>query len=208
MTDKNFTAIAVLMDRSGSMQTIRSDAEGALKSFIEEQAKVEGSCTIRLSEFDTVYNDVYPSVSLPFAPAYSLRPRGGTALYDGIGRLINDFGTELEAIPEPMRPGNVLVVIVTDGQENSSREFNKGMVRAMIQNQSRVYNWNFLFLAANQDAVLTGGNLGIDAGSSLTFGTSTAGVQGSWNAVNNYTTALRSGVNYEFTEQDRASSGV
>jgi hypothetical protein len=89
-------------------------------------------------------------------------PRGYTALLDAIGRSVNETGESLASMPESERPGLVTVMIVTDGGENSSKEFTNQKVREMIEHQTNVYSWKFSFLGANQDAFSTAGGLGIN----------------------------------------------
>lgn len=204
MTDQNFTAIAVLMDRSGSMQLIKTDAEGALNSFVEEQRKVDGKATLRLSQFDNEYETVFESVDLADVKPITLQPRGSTALNDGIGHLVTDFGAELAAMPEDERPGKVLVVIVTDGHENSSREWSVNTVRDLVEAQRDKYGWEFVFLAAGQDAVLTGQSYGFSAGSSLTFDTANIGTTSSM--LSTYTTTYRGAGKASFSDEDRAAA--
>ncbi len=86
-----------------------------------------------------------------------------TALLDAVGRAINQTGERLARMPEPERPGLVVFVVMTDGQENSSREFTKAQLAEMIQRQQRVYDWHFNFLGANQDSFAEAGSIGIDA---------------------------------------------
>ena len=203
MTNADYTAIKVVMDRSGSMDYIRQDAEGALRSFIKEQVTVPGKATIALAQFDTVYEDVYASVDIKDAPDFKLKPRGGTALNDAIGRSVQEFGSELAAMPEDERPGNVIVVIITDGEENSSHEYSVKAVKALIERQQNEYNWNFIFLAANQDAVLTGSTYGFGINSSVTFNTNPDSLLGVSSVLNAYTTSTRSGIVYEISDDDR-----
>jgi hypothetical protein len=204
LVNPNKTAIAVLMDRSGSMQLIRSDAEGAINAFVDEQKKLDGECTVRLAQFDTEYEDVYKSTDINDVAPYVLRPRGSTALTDGIAKLVVDFGEELAALPENERPGTVLVVIVTDGQENASREYTADAVKSLIEEQTSKYNWEFLFLAAGQDAIQTGAGYGIAAGSSLTF--DTKNFAHTMDMASTYATTTRSGGVAGFTDEDRASA--
>lgn len=205
MTNPNKTAIAVLMDRSGSMGSIKTEAEGAIKAFIEDQRKLPGECTIRLAQFDNKYEDVYKSVNIQDAPEYVLQPRAMTALTDAIAKLVIDFGEELAALPEDERPGTVIVVIVTDGMENASREYDRKAVNALITDQKNTYNWEFIFLAAGQDAIATGAGYGIDAGSSLTFDANNIGVAVA--AASTYSTHTRSGGSYRFSDSDRTQAG-
>lgn len=204
MTDKDYTAIAVLMDRSGSMRSIQADAEGAVNVFIDEQKRLDGKCTIRLSQFDDTYEEVYPSTDINAVPQYSLYPRGMTALTDAIAKTVNDFGAELSALSEDDRPGTVIVVIVTDGLENSSREYTAESVKALINDQKDKYNWEFVFLAAGQDAIQTGAGYGIGADSSLTFAAGNIGQAIS--TASAYVTATRSGELYTFTDADRGAA--
>ena len=206
MTNPDFTAIKVVIDRSGSMAYIRTDAEGALAEFIKEQASVPGKATLALSQFDVVYEDVYASVDIKDAPEYVLKPRGGTALNDAIGKSIYDFGAELEAMPENDRPGNVIVVIITDGEENSSHEYSTQAVKALVETQKDKYNWNFLFLAANQDAVLTGATYGFGLNQSVTFNTNPDSLIGTSTLINSYVTTTRSGLIYQISDEDRAGT--
>jgi len=152
----------MVIDRSGSMESIRADAEGGINTFIQSQQKGAGEALFTLVQFDTEYEFVHRGVAIGEVPRYSLVPRGSTALLDAVGRAINETGSRLAALPEPERPGLVVFVIVTDGHENSSKEFTRDKIRQMIEHQQSVYQWQFTFLAANQDAFAEGATLGID----------------------------------------------
>lgn len=206
MTDPNYTAIQIVVDRSGSMQTIKSDAEGALAAFFKDQANVPGKATVRLSQFDIEYECVYGSTLVGDVPTYTLHPRGGTALNDAIGRAIHEFGNELSALDEDARPGVVTFVIITDGLENSSREFTTSQVKTLVQHQESKWNWKFVFLAANQDAVLTGQDYGFQRGSTMTFNTSRAGTHAVGQSLSHYHTVTRSGATYDFSDAERAAA--
>lgn len=203
MTDPNYTAIAVLMDRSGSMMTVKTDAEGALAAYIAEQRKVPGKCTIRLSDFSDHYRSVYASTPIADAPAYELVPRGSTALLDGIGRLVAEFGEELAALPEDERPGTVIVVIQTDGYENASRELTREQVFQAITRQREDYGWDFLFLGAGQDAIQVGASLGVAAGSSISYSGTGDGTYAVAAAASSYTTRSRTTGARGFTDDER-----
>ena len=204
MTNPNKTAIAVLMDRSGSMSLIKSDAEGAVNAFVKAQQELDGECTLRLAQFDYVYEDVFKSTDIHKVPEYRLSPRGGTALTDSIAKLVIEFGAELAALPEDDRPGTVIVVIVTDGEENSSREYTADAVKSLIEEQTNKYNWEFIFLAAGQDAIKTGAGYGIGAGSSLTF--NAGNIHATMDMATTYATATRSGLVHQFSDEDRAEA--
>ena len=136
---KDLTDITIVVDRSGSMYACQSDAQGGINRFIEEQKKMEGHAHLTLVQFDTEYEFVHTGVPIENVSEYALVPRGATALLDAVGRAINETGRRLANVPESDRPGCVVFVIVTDGQENSSHEFTKSQVREMIEHQRGRY---------------------------------------------------------------------
>lgn len=165
----NLTDITLVIDRSGSMEEIRSDAEGGVNGFIKAQAEEPGEALLTLVQFDTEYEFVHRGVPIRDVPVYKLVPRGMTALLDAVGRAINETGERLAKESEVDRPGLVIFVVMTDGQENSSHEFNKTQIKEMIERQQSGYNWHFTFLGANQDAFAEAGGMGIDAGGVASF---------------------------------------
>jgi len=169
MTDPQFTHIAFLLDRSGSMQSIREDTVGGFEAFIAEQREQPGRCTVSLAQFDNDYDEVYVDVPVRDVPPLQLVPRGSTALVDAIGRLVNGTGARLAALPEDERPGTVIVGIMTDGLENASKEFTRPQIRSMITEQTDAYGWQFMYMGANQDAVEVGTSLGVDPGLAVTY---------------------------------------
>lgn len=160
----NLTDITLIVDRSGSMHAIQSDAEGGVNAFIAEQAKQPSEALLTLVQFDTEYECLYNGIPVQKVPAYSLQPRGSTALLDAIGRTINAVGRRLSQMNEADRPGMVIVVVMTDGAENSSHEFTKAQIKSMIEHQQIVYKWHFTFLGANQDSFAEAGAMGITPG--------------------------------------------
>lgn len=165
----DLTDITLVVDRSGSMQQIREDAEGGVNAFIADQAAEPGEALLTLVQFDTEYEFVHRGVPVQDAPMFHLVPRGGTALLDAVGRAVNETGARLAAMPESSRPGLVIFVVMTDGHENSSVEFTKPQIREMIERQQSDYNWHFTFLGANQDAFAEAGGIGIHAAGAADF---------------------------------------
>lgn len=190
MTNPNFTVIQAIIDRSGSMQSIRSDAEGGFNSFIDDQGRQPGDCQVSLAQFDNQYEAVYTDKPIAEVPALEIVPRGTTAMLDAIGRTVVDLGARLAAMPEDDRPGTVLVCIVTDGLENASREFSYGLIKDLITQQEQVYGWTFMYLGADQDAIAQGAQMGIDASRSLTYGRSSSGQ--AYDAMSGAVSRLRS----------------
>lgn len=170
MTRADLTHLYFLLDRSGSMQSIKSDTEGGFAAFLDEQRTADGECRVTLAQFDNVYEVVHRNLPLADVPALDLQPRGMTALHDAMGRLITEAGAELAALPEDERPGTVVVAIMTDGLENSSHEWHAPAIKALVEQQTRDYGWDFLYMGADQDAIEVGASVGIAAEQSVTYG--------------------------------------
>lgn len=169
MTKQGTTLIAPLIDRSGSIQNVREDYEGGLNKLIEDQRKVPGEAIVTLAQFDTEYQMIHNYVPIEDVPIFKIEPRGGTALLDAVGRFVTDVGNFLKNLPEEERPAKVIVVVVTDGQENSSTEWTNRMVKDIIKRQTDRFAWEFLFLGANMDAEGFGKDIGLRQDQSLTY---------------------------------------
>lgn len=165
----DLTDITLVVDRSGSMQEIRSDAEGGVNAFIENQAKEPGEALLTLVQFDTDYEFLHQGARIADVPKYELVPRGATALLDAVGRAINETGARLGKMSEADRPGLVVFVVMTDGLENASQEFSRPLIKQMIQHQQEAFNWHFTFLGADQDAFEEANAMGMDAAGAATF---------------------------------------
>ena len=192
---KNETDVTVILDRSGSMETIASDVIGGFNRFLTDQRRQPGDCRLSLVQFDDQYEVVY--VARPIADASRLtektfQPRGSTALLDAIGRTIDTTGTRLAALPEAERPNRVLVVIITDGEENASVDYTRDQVFGMISSQQDVYGWSFLFLAANQDAIAEAAKVGIGAQQSMNFAATGAGMRAASLSLSDAVSSFRS----------------
>lgn len=159
--NNQLTDITLLVDRSGSMQGIRTSAEEGINSFINDQKKQPGEAILSLVQFDTEFDFVHKGTPINQVGQYHLEPRGSTALLDAMGQAILNTGERLAAMPESSRPGLVIFVIMTDGEENSSTQFSREQIRQMVEHQQTVYNWQFTYLGANQDAFAEAAKLGI-----------------------------------------------
>ncbi|WP_223163662.1 vWA domain-containing protein [Nocardioides humilatus] len=170
MTRADLTHLYFLLDRSGSMQSIKADTEGGFTAFIDEQRKVPGECRVTLAQFDNAYEVVYSDRPVADVPRLVLEPRGSTALLDAMGRLITTAGKDLAALAEDERPGTVIVAVMTDGYENASQEWTHPAIKALVEQQTADYAWQFLYMGADQDAIEVGTSLGVSAGASVTYG--------------------------------------
>lgn len=167
---KDYTDITIILDRSGSMASVKEASESGLQEFIQEQKKVKGDLTrVSLVQFDTKCEIVYANRKLNDIDKFNLKPGGMTALNDAIGKTIIETGDRIRDLPEEERPENVVVVIMTDGLENASQEYNSENIKKMIKEQETKYSWTFVFLGANQDAVLEAKKYGIKMETSLTY---------------------------------------
>lgn len=204
---QDYTDITVILDRSGSMASVKDDTIGGFNSFLSEQKKVKGKCTISLYQFDDKCETVYENLDIQAAPNLALEPRNNTALLDAIGESINRTGNRLKSMLESARPSKVIVLIQTDGQENASKKFTKDKIFEMISHQREKYNWEFVFLGANQDAIATAASYGIARGSSLTYASNSMGTQEIYKSLNKNFTNFRCSVTNDasFDNEDRAN---
>jgi hypothetical protein len=209
---EDLTLIGVVVDRSGSMSNCRNDMQGGLNTFLQEQAALPGQLDISLAQFDTEYELLYKPTRVVNGSVdpYTLIPRGGTALYDAIGLFITQTGEYLAKLPESKRPGKVVIMVVTDGGENSSKEYRgiegQRRIKEMIEHQQSVYSWQILFLGANIDATTTGAGFGLARGQTLTYNTAHAGSTYSVASasIGNYRSGVTAGA--AFTEEDRVTA--
>ena len=208
MTKQNYTDITFVLDRSGSMSVIREETITGFNVFLSEQQKVPGEATMTLAQFDHEYEMVYEARQLKDTPALNgdtYVPRGYTALLDAIGRTINSTGNRLAGMQEDQRPDKVIFVILTDGLENYSKEFNSSRINEMIKSQRANYQWEFVFLGANQDAIDVAGNIGIAAAAAMTFTANTVGTGHLYRAISKNIASYRTGqsTGVSFSDEDR-----
>ncbi|HEY3338910.1 MAG TPA: VWA domain-containing protein [Propionicimonas sp.] len=169
MTNPDLTHIEFVLDRSGSMHSIREDIEGGFDAFIADQRSHPGQCTVSLAQFDNEYETVFTAIDVREVLPLALQPRGATAMLDAIGRSVIALGERLSALQEAERPGTVIVAIMTDGMENASREFTHEAVKELITRQEQAYDWQFLYMGADQDAIEVGASIGVRPDRSLTY---------------------------------------
>ena len=158
MTNADYTHLTLVVDRSGSMSSVQDEAQGGINALIAEQFALPGKLTLTLSQFDDAFDTVQRMGGSPFA--YVLEPRGMTALFDAVGMEVVRTGQDLAGLPEEERPGRVLLVVVTDGHENSSHEYTVEKVRSMLTVQREQFGWEVRFLGAD-DAAWQGEALGV-----------------------------------------------
>lgn len=181
------TEIIMITDRSGSMSSIRGDTEGGFNAFIESQKAVAGEARVTSVIFDQNIETQYQAMPLAEVPNFYLQPRGSTALRDAIGQTLAVQG---KRIHDENWADLVIVTILTDGQENASREYSAQQIKEMITHAEQ-YNWKFIFLAANQDAFAAGSSYGISANQTRGFAANAAGTKSAYADISSMTTSLR-----------------
>lgn len=162
----NLTELVYVIDRSGSMCHLTGETVSGYNAFLADQKKVDGQAHLTTVLFDDKYELFCDHEDIQTAKEMTTQDcaaRGFTALTDAIGRTINSIGKRLANTPENERPAKVLFMIVTDGYENSSKEFTRSAIRAMIEHQQSVYSWEFLFVGAGIDAYAEASSFGISA---------------------------------------------
>lgn len=163
--------IIFILDRSGSMRNLQKDTIEGFNSLIEKQKIEKSETTITTVLFDHEYKLIHENIDIKevkLLTDHDYYARGTTSLYDAIGITINKVGAYLNSLEESKRPGQVRVVIITDGEENSSREFNKDQIKEMISHQTEKYNWEFIYLGANVDAFKNASSINIGTYSNYT----------------------------------------
>jgi len=187
--------IVCIIDRSGSMSSIKTDAIGGFNTFLEEQKKIPGEATLTFIQFDTEYEVLHENTPLQNVPSLNedtFQPRGMTALLDALGKTIDSVGERLKGMPEENRPDKVIFAILTDGQENSSGKYSLSQVKEKIEHQRNVYKWEFIFLAANQDAFAEGFKLGIDPKDTFNFQSTGKGTRAAYRTLSTSVAQYRS----------------
>lgn len=176
---KDLTELVFILDKSGSMAGLEKDTIGGFNSLLKKQKKEEGDARITTVLFDNNYEVLHDRKSIQEVNPITKKEyfvAGTTALLDAVGRTINRIGKAMDKISEQDKPGKVMFVIITDGRENASKEFDYKQIEAMIDHQQTKYAWEFLFLGANIDAIATASQLGIREDNAVDYNADSDGV--------------------------------
>ena len=196
-----YTHIVLLIDRSGSMGSIKNDMEGGIKTYIDQQKLEEGICTITGVQFDTEYEILFTRKPIQEVEGLTITPRGRTALVDSMVRLINEVGVDLASLDESERPERVLFVTITDGEENASKEFNSMQLAEKIKEQEDTYKWNFVYIGANQDAFGQARQFGGRYTNSMNYVANKKGIDKLFSKLSAATTRTRSASSVDYSAQ-------
>ena len=192
---ENYIKIINIIDKSGSMSSMLNTAITGFNEFLDEQKGLEGDCLVSTILFDNGYHTLYEDMDIK--ECYHLdrnnyRPAGGTALYDSICITIDKEIDKLGFLPKEERPQKTLCVILTDGYENGSKKYSSVRVKEMITEMREDFNWEFIFLAANEEASFTAQTMGISTSNSYSFTNNSDGLKDAFAAVNYSSTVYRS----------------
>jgi hypothetical protein len=170
--DESYTHITIILDRTGSMESIRDDTIGGFNVFLREQQDAPGEATMSLVQFDSqdpyeVIQEFTPIADIDKLHRDTYVPRAATPLLDAVGRGINDLDQQLGVLTEDRKPAKVVFAIVTDGKENASREFSREQIMKMIDEKQEKDIWQFVFLSADLAAIREARDVGFMAKKAL-----------------------------------------
>ena len=204
--------ITVILDRTGSMESIRDDVIGGFNSFLYQQLARPEAASVTLVQFDSqepyqVLHKLAPIDKVRPLDRETYSPRACTPLYDAIGRGILDLEAGLAAMPDAERPPHVVFVIVTDGQENASRDFDRTRVSRLIGAKKKL-GWQFIFLSADLEAFVDAGRFGVEADSRMHFSKNKQGNDAAWASLSEKLSDFRSGRadKVAFDDKDRSAA--
>lgn len=192
--------ITVVLDKSGSMSSIKDSTIKGYNTFLDKQREFKTKGNVTLVQFNSENYTKMDSETISKATelnSENYKPDGWTPLFDALGKTIKETGDRLRDSKE--KPDKVVFVIITDGQENSSKEYKQKDIADMIEHQKTKYNWEFLYLGAKQDSFTEAGNIGLNYGQTMNFSSSNCMYLNVAKSVNRYS----AGGDISFTEEER-----
>ncbi|MBE6541593.1 MAG: VWA domain-containing protein [Ruminococcaceae bacterium] len=190
----NITELVFILDKSGSMAGFEEDTIGGFNSMIEKQKKLDGKVyvsTVLFSNDSEVLHDRVGIEEIKQMTEDDYRVGGCTALLDAIGNAIHHIGNIHKYARREDVPEHTMFIITTDGMENASRQYSSNKIKSMIRRQEEKYGWEFLFVAANIDAVETAENIGIKRERAANYTQSKEGTAMLYDAVDCAVSAMR-----------------
>ena len=188
----NLLHICFVLDESGSMYNSVDDVIGGFQKLIDEQkGEKKGECIISLYRFSSTVKKDYIGKPVNEVPKLYYSPGGCTAMNDGVGTAIDEIGKWLSDMDESERPSKNMIVIMTDGQENASKEYNFDTVKAKIKHQEEKYSWTFVYMGTNLQDLKDANRLGIKMRSV----SGSRNIAANYSHIDTYAKALRSSTN-------------
>jgi len=205
-TPTTYTDLIAIIDKSGSMGSLANDTIGGFNGFLKEQREEEGLMKLTLVQFDDKYEICYEGIDVCETEDLTdktYKVCGMTALNDALGRSITTARDRINKLAVGERPNRVMFVVITDGEENSSKEFTLDQVRELVKGQQDGEKWDFLFLGADIDSFSEGGNLGVAAGTTLNYAKSAMGMSKAYETLGKSVTRVRGCGSAAFTDEER-----
>lgn len=210
MTKPGYTHISILLDASGSMAPLKSDTLKHFNTFLRDQKALKGEATLTLATFNTHYtllHDFTPLKEVAELTESQYQPNGGTALCDSAHRLIDNVGARFATMKEEQRAEKVLVLLITDGEENASRTHSQVKIAEMVDHQQSKYGWNFSYVGANVSA-WSGAALGINAHQTYSWTSSSIGSAALYDNLSFGVSAFRNSaaaINFSMTDPNQST---
>jgi len=161
---KDLCELVVIIDESGSMTGTKDKVIKGFNEFLETHQSLPGEALLTLIKFNTKYEIIYNGINIKDIPHFNnndYTPNGMTALLDAVGRSIDEVGKRYDTLKKKDKPGKIIFLIMTDGEENSSKEYKLQQIKENIEKRKNKNKWEFIFMGANQDAWAAGGGMGI-----------------------------------------------
>lgn len=212
---KNLTELVFILDRSGSMYGLEQDTIGGFNSMLTKQKSLDGECRITTVLFDHQYTLFHDRIDIQAVSPMTKKDYnvgGSTALLDAMGTTIDKLIRVQRHTAEGYRAQKVIFVIITDGEENSSRKYSYDQVKAKIEHEKEAYGWEFIFLGANMDAVKTASQFGIHADRAAEYVPDAVGTTLNFEMMSNAVSEFRqcstiSDQHFETIRKDRKKRG-
>lgn len=188
------TEIVFILDRSGSMSGLEEDTIGGYNGMLKKQKNKDGEALVTTVLFDNEYEMIHNRTDIQGIQEITEEEyfvRGTTALLDAIGITISKIIQATKNTRKESRASKVIFVIITDGMENASKEYNYKRIKEMVEYQKENYNWEFVFLGANIDAIKTAASFGINEDRAANYHSDEKGTELNYKAVNNLITDVR-----------------
>lgn len=192
--ENKITELVFILDKSGSMSGLESDTIGGFNAMLKKQQKEDGEAIVTTVLFDDKYEIIHDRINIKGIKSITEKEyfvEGSTALLDAIGKTIHKIGNAQKNTKEEYKADKVVFVITTDGMENASREYNYEKIRTMVEKQKTKYQWEFIFLGANIDAISTAERFGIGADRAATYHADSEGTELNYNVVSEVVSDFR-----------------
>ena len=208
--DESYTHVSIILDRTGSLASIRDDTIGGFNVFLNEKKQQPGSVTLTLVQYDSQdpYEVIHQFTQINEVPELTREtyvPRAGTPLLDAIGRGINDLDQKLALLDDKGKPSGVVFVVITDGKENSSKEFRRDQIVKMLNEKQEKDDWQFVFLSADLESIKDAREYGFQASSVMSYDKNRRGSRSAWSSLSRSTSEYHRAkkMGFKFTDEDR-----